>query len=296
MISTAQRDTIFAFLLRSLAMCSAGIICLICIFVGRESWMAFDSAVEPSERAFELSHLVTDDAWNPAGRQFNLTPMIFGSLLATFGSALLAAPIGIGVAIFLNYYSPKKIGWAVRRLVEIMAGVPSVVYGLWGLSVLVPLIASISPIEQGQSLLAGILILAFMTIPTIIVAADAAIQAVPTQQVHAAAALGLGTRATVWSIVLPSARFGLLSAVILQFARAIGETMAVLMVCGNLVETPDSIFASVRTLTSNIALEMGYADDHHRSILFLSGLVGLVIVAVLMFAANMFSKTQRSTR
>ena len=258
--------------------------------------MAFDSAVEPSERAFELSHLVTDDTWNPAGRQFNLTPMIFGSLLATFGSALLAAPIGIGVAIFLNYYSPKKIGWAVRRLVEIMAGVPSVVYGLWGLSVLVPLIASISPIEQGQSLLAGILILAFMTIPTIIVAADAAIQAVPTQQVHAAAALGLGTRATVWSIVLPSARFGLLSAVILQFARAIGETMAVLMVCGNIVKTPDSIFSPVRTLTSNIALEMGYADDHHRSILFLSGLVGLVIVAVLMFAANMFSKTQRSTR
>ena len=258
--------------------------------------MAFDAAVEPGERAFELSHLVSDDAWNPAGRQFNLTPMIFGSLLATFGSALLAAPIGIGVAIFLNYYSPKKIGWVVRRLVEIMAGVPSVVYGLWGLSVLVPLIASVSPIEQGQSLLAGILILAFMTVPTIIVAADAAIRSVPTEQVHAAAALGLGTRATVWSIVLPSARFGLLSAVILQFARAIGETMAILMVCGNIVKTPDSIFAPVRTLTSNIALEMGYADDHHRSILFLSGLVGLVIVAVLMFTANAFSKTQRSTR
>ena len=321
MISTGQRDIVFAFLLRSLAMCSAGIICLICVFVGRESWTAFDSAVEPGERAFKLSHLVgvgkvddTDsddgsitaelgdddawnpDAWNPANREFNLTPMIFGSLLATFGSALLAAPIGIGVAVFLNYYSPKKFGWVVRRLVEIMAGVPSVVYGLWGLSVLVPLIASISPIEQGQSLLAGILILAFMTVPTIIVAADAAIRSVPTEQVHAAAALGLGTRATVWSIVLPSARFGLLSAVILQFARAIGETMAVLMVCGNIVQTPDSIFAPVRTLTSNIALEMGYADDHHRSILFLSGLVGLVIVAILMFTANAFSKTQRSAR
>ena len=152
--------------------------------------MAFDSAVQPSERAFELSHLVTDDAWNPSAsdpndREFNLRPMIFGSLLATFGSALLAAPIGIGVAIFLNYYSPKKIGWMVRRLVEIMAGVPSVVYGLWGISVLIPLIASISPIEQGQSLLAGILILAFMTVPTIIVAADAAIRSVTTEQVHA---------------------------------------------------------------------------------------------------------------
>ena len=127
MISTAQRDTIFALVLRSLAMCSAGIICLICVFVGRESWLTFAATVEPGERAFELSHLVTDDAWNPAGRQFNLLPMVYGSLLATFGSALLAAPIGIGVAVFLNFYSPKRIRWGVKRLVEIMAGVPSVV-------------------------------------------------------------------------------------------------------------------------------------------------------------------------
>ncbi len=295
MISAAKRDVVFAFILRFLALCSAGIICLICVFVGRESWMAFDQPVDSSDRAFQLSHLVTDDAWNPTSDQFNLLPMIVGSLLATFGSALLTAPLGIGVAIFLNYYSPNKISWVVRRLVEVMASIPSVVYGLWGLSVLVPLIASISPIEQGQSLLAGILILTFMTIPTIIVASDAAIQAVPKYQIHAAAALGLGRRATVWSIVLPTARFGLISAVILQFARAIGETMAVLMVCGNIVKTPNSIFAPIRTLTSNIALEMGYADDHHRSILFLSGLVGLIIVAVLMFTANAFSRAHRST-
>lgn len=294
MISAAKRDAAFAFFLRLLALSAAGIICLICVFVGRESLLAFNG-VDAGGETFQLSNLFTDDAWNPAGGQFNLTPMIAGSLLATFGSAMLAAPLGIGVAIFLNYYAPKTIGWAVRRLVEIMAGVPSVVYGLWGLSVLVPLIASVSPIEQGQSLLAGILILTFMTIPTIIVAADAAIQSVPKNQVHAAAALGLGRRATVWGIVLPAARFGLISAVILQFARAIGETMAVLMVCGNIVKTPDSIFAPIRTLTSNIALEMGYADDHHRSVLFLSGLVGLVIVAALMCAANMFSRTQRST-
>ena len=165
MISAAKRDVVFAVLLRCLTLCSAGIICLICVFVGRESWAAFDSPTDAGDRTFELAHLFTDDAWNPANRQFNLLPMIFGSLLATFGSALLAAPLGIGVAIFLNYYAPNKFGWFVRRLVEIMASVPSVVYGLWGLSVLVPLIASISPIEQGQSLLAGILILTFMTIP-----------------------------------------------------------------------------------------------------------------------------------
>ncbi len=304
MISAVTRDAALAFLLRSLALASAGIICLICLFVARESWLALDSTgtVNPADTVgsvnadgepFQLSNLVNDDGWNPDGQQFNLLPMIVGSLLATFGSALLAGPLGIGVAVFLNYYAPKKIGWAVRRLVEIMAGVPSVVYGLWGLSVLVPMIASLSPIEQGQSLLAGILILTFMTIPTVVVASDAAIQAVPANQIHAAAALGLGRRATVWSIVLPAARFGLVSAIILQFARAIGETMAVLMVCGNIVKMPNSIFAPIRTLTSNIALEMGYADNHHRSILFLSGLVGLVIVSVLMLAANTFSKTQR---
>jgi len=289
MISAAKRDSLFSYLLRFIALCSAGIICLIFVFVARESSGSFES----ENGDFQFSNLFTDDAWNPAGNQFNLSPMIIGSLLATFGSALLAAPLGIGVAIFLNYYAPNKIGWAVRRLVEIMAGVPSVVYGLWGLSVLVPLIASISPIEQGQSLLAGILILAFMTIPTVIVASDAAIQAVPEKQIHAAAALGMGRRATVWSIVLPTARFGLVSAVILQFARAIGETMAVLMVCGNIVKTPNSIFAPIRTLTSNIALEMGYADEHHQSVLFLSGLIGLVIVGLLMFAANAFTKTQK---
>lgn len=294
MISAAKRDAVFAFILRFVAMASAGIICLICIFVARESWQAFHSPSDSPNADFQFSDLATDDGWNPAGQQFNLLPMVIGSLLATIGSAFLAAPIGIGVAIFLNHYAPKKIGWAVRRLVEIMAGVPSVVYGLWGLSVLVPIIASVSPLEQGQSLLAGILILTFMTLPTIIVASDAAIQSVPKPQTQAAAALGLDRRATVWSIVLPAARFGLISAVILQFARAIGETMAVLMVCGNIVKTPDSIFAPVRTLTANIALEMGYADDHHRSVLFLSGLVSLAIVTLLMFAANWFTKSQRT--
>jgi len=114
MISAAKRDVVFAVLLRCLTLCSAGIICLICVFVGRESWAAFDSPTDAGDRTFELAHLFTDDAWNPANRQFNLLPMIFGSLLATFGSALLAAPLGIGVAIFLNYYAPNKFGWFVR--------------------------------------------------------------------------------------------------------------------------------------------------------------------------------------
>ena len=301
MISTELRDKLFGIALRLMALTSAGIIVLIALFVARESAGAFENVGSGTERAqaessngFQIGDLVNDESWNPTSGKFNLTPMIVGSLLATFGSTLLTVPLGVGFAVFLNFYAPQKIGWLFRRVVEIMAGVPSVVYGLWGLAVLVPLIATISPIEQGQSLLAGILILSFMTIPTIVVASDAAIQAVPATQMRAAAALGLTPRTSAWSIAIPAARWGLVSAIILQITRAVGETMAVLMVCGNIVQTPNSVFEPVRTLTANIALEMGYADPHHRSVLFLSGLVGLALVAVLLILANASSGPQKA--
>ena len=286
MLSSDQRDTLLLFSLRFLTMVSAGIIVLVVVFVARESWQVF----EKSEGSLYLSNVVTDDSWNPAADEYDLKPMIVGSLFVTFGSALLTAPLGIGLAVFLNFYAPGKLGWVFRRIVEVMAGVPSVVYGLWGLTVLVPLIAEFSPLEQGQSLLAGILILTFMTLPTVVVAADAALRSVPVGFSRGANALGISRRAIVWSVIFPAARWGLVSAVILQISRAIGETMAVLMVCGNIVQTPDSIFAPVRTLTANIALEMGYADAEHRSILFLSGLLGLGLVAVLMLFTNFLSR------
>ena len=285
-----RRDAFFLFALRSLAAISAGIVILVVLFVAREAWTVFSGDME---KPFSLSRFVTDQDWDPAGGEYNLWPMVVGSLAATFGSLLLTAPIGIGAAIFLNFYAPRRIAWAFRRIIEVLAGVPSVVYGLWGLSVLVPLIAKVSPIEQGQSLLAGVLILTFMTIPTVVIAADAAIKAVPKTQTRAAAALGLSQRATAWSIVVPAARLGLFSAVILQVARAIGETMAVLMVCGNIVQVPNSVFEPVRTLTANIALEMGYADQGHRSVLFLSGLIGLLLIAFLMALANTISDRQK---
>jgi len=289
MLGSNRRDALFLIALRSLATISAGIVILVALFVARETWTIFSG---DSPKPFNLSRLFTDASWNPVGDQFNLMPMIVGSLAATLGSLLVTAPLGIGAAVFLNFYAPNKIAWCLRRTIEVLAGVPSVVYGLWGLSILVPLIAKFSPLEQGQSLLAGVLILSFMTIPTVVIAADAAINAVPKSQVNAAAVLGLGKRAIAWSIVVPAAKLGLFSAVVLQVARAIGETMAVLMVCGNIVQVPDSIFAPVRTLTANIALEMGYADEKHRAFLFLSGLIGLLLVAFLMALANSFSERE----
>ena len=288
MLSPTKRDTLLLFTLRFLTMVSAGIIVLVVVFVARESWHVFDQ----SDGSFYVTKVVTDDSWQPLADPptYDLKPMIVASLLVTFGSAALTAPLGIGLAIFLNFYATTKLAWVFRRTVEMMAGVPSVVYGLWGVSVLVPLIAEISPLGRGQSLLAGILILMFMTLPTVVVAADAAIQSVPESYLRGANALGISRRAVIWSVVVPAARWGLVSAVILQISRAIGETMAVLMVCGSVVQMPDSVFTSVKTLTANIAEEMGAADDVHRSVLFLSGLLALGLVAALMLFFNFLSR------
>lgn len=272
------RDKVLSLLLRGCVAISAGIIFVIIIFVARESL--------PAIREIGFGPLFTDESWNPLGSNYNMVPMIVGTLAAAFGSLFLTVPLGLGTALCIRFYSFPVTAWLLRRCVEILAGIPSVVYGLLGMSVIVPAIAAWSPIGQGQSLLAGILILSIMTFPTITVAADAAIGAVPKNLTQAAAALGLSKRAIIWSVIFPAARRGILSGVILQVGRALGETMAVLMVCGNVVRFPKSFFQPVRTLTANIALEMGYADELHRSLLFVSGLILLVVVIAVMFLAQ----------
>lgn len=167
-----------------------------------------------------------------------------------------------------------------QRLIELLAGIPSVVYGFWGLVVLVPLINQLHP--PGSSLLAGILILSLMILPTVTLVASSSFASVPASYFHSARALGLGQWAIVWGVVLPASKSGLIAGVVLATGRALGETMAVLMVCGNVVQVPDSLFAPVRTLTANMALEMGYATANHRSALFVSGLILMAVIAGLM--------------
>lgn len=268
--------------LRSSAAISGGVIVLIVVFIAAEA--------KPALQDIGVGRLFTDPSWHPTSDRFNMLPMILGTLAATAGSLLLTGPLGVGSAVFLRFYAPRAVAIVYRRVIELLAGVPSVVYGLWGLAVLVPLIARISPQGQGQSLLAGVLILTMMTLPTVALTADAAIRAVPAAYVRGAAALGLSRRAIAWSVVLPAARAGIFTGILLQTARALGETMAVLMICGNIVQTPDSLFDPIRTLTANIALEMGYADAHHRSVLFVSGLLLLLMVAVLVLIAESFDR------
>ena len=262
----------------------AGVLSLLVIaFVLKESLPALQQ-VGPGR-------FFTDVGWHPAGpaesARFNLTPMLWGTLSATLGALLLATPLGVLSAVFCQFYAPPRLASAYRRLVELMAGMPSVVIGFWGLVVLVPLIRSLHP--PGPSLLAGIVILTLMILPTIALLADAAIAAIPATTLRAAAALGLGRWSTTLQVVLPAARQGLGAGVVLSAGRAIGETMGVLMVCGNLVQTPHSLFDPIRTLTANIALEMAYAMSGHRSALFVSGLVLLALVVALVLLAGSLS-------
>ncbi|MEH1941205.1 MAG: phosphate ABC transporter permease subunit PstC [Nostoc sp.] len=235
-----------------------------------------------------ITRFFTDSSWNPTAGLYNLFPMLLGTFLAMLGSVAIATPIGILSAVFCQFYAPPVMARLYRRLIELLAGIPSVVYGFWGLVVLVPMIGRIHP--PGPSLLAGIAILTVMILPTIALVADASLAKVPTSYLRGAAALGLSRWATISRVVLPAAKSGLFTGLILETGRAIGETMAILMVCGNVVQMPKSIFDPIRTLTANIALEMAYATGDHRSALFVSGLVLMGMIVLLVAVAEVISQ------
>lgn len=274
-----------------------GALRLIATFIGSLAvlvlmFLVWDSI--PALRTVGL-RLITDASWHPTatadGGTFGTLPMVVGSLLVTFGATLIAAPLGLASAVFCQFYAPRAVASIYRRLVELLAGIPSVVFGFWGLVVLTPLIAKLHP--PGPSLLAGILIVALMILPTIMLVIETSLAAVPRSYIDGAAALGMGRWAIVRGIVIPAAQAGIVTSIILGAARAIGETMAVAMVCGNVVKIPQRIFDPVRTLTTNIALEMGYALGQHRSALFVSGLTLLLISIGLVVSVEWIQQRSR---
>lgn len=279
-LSPSRADTILIWILRGFALVAGAIAILITLFLLRESL--------PLLQAVGLRRFFSDASWHPTQGLYNLTPMVWGSLLVTVGSVILATPLGIGSAVFCQYYAPPIIAQFYRRLIELLAGIPSVVYGFWGLVVLVPLIGKIQ--LPGTSLLAGIIILTLMILPTIALTAAASFAKVPPEYLLGAAALGISRWATVRVVVFAAAKSGLFTGLILGIGRAIGETMAVLMVCGNIVQTPENIFAPIRTITANIALEMAYATGNHRAALFVSGLILMAIIIVLITIAEIISQ------
>ena len=243
----------------------------------------------PALRAVGPLRFLTDPSWNPVYGAYNVTPMLVGTLVVAGGAVLLATPLAVASSVFGRFYVRGALSRAHRRVLETLAGIPSVVYGLWGLMVLVPAIARVGP--PGQSLLAGVLVLALMILPTIALVGDAALGAVPETHLRGAAAAGLSRWAIVRTIALPAARSGIFTGILLGTGRALGETMAVVMVTGNVVQLPDNVFAPVRTLTANIALEMAYATDAHRSALFVSGLVLALLTIGLVAAIDRFGRS-----
>ncbi len=261
---------------RSSAVLSAAIILLILGFLLRESL--------PALRDLGLVRFFTDSSWHPLSGEYNLTPMVVATLVTSLGAIILATPLGIASAVFAHFYAPSILVSWHRRLIELLAGIPSVVFGLWGLVVLAPLVAQLG--GSGHNLLTATIVLGLMVLPTVALLSDAAIASVPREWIQGAAALGLHRWAIVTKVVLPNARSGIASGVILALTRAMGETMAVLMLAGNIVEMPKSILSPGRTLNANIALELGYASASHRSVLFVSGLMLLLVVSVIVIGVS----------
>ncbi len=230
--------------------------------------------------------------WYPTQKSFGLLPMIIGSVLVTAGALVIGVPFGLACAVFLTEFSSKRVSGILKPVIELLAGIPSVVYGFIGVVVLVPFIRRTLG-GPGLSVLAASIVLGIMILPTIISISIDSLRALPASYREGALAMGATRWQAVRLVLLPSARSGIVASIILGMGRAIGETMAVIMVAGNAAAIPNSPLAPVRTLTSNIALEMSYASGQHREALFATGVILFVIIMVLNTLANLASSRKR---
>ncbi len=236
-----------------------------------------------------LKNFIASTHWAPTKGHFGILAMIISSVLVTLGAMVLGVPLGLSCAIALAEFSPPGLRLVLKPALELLAGIPSVVYGFLGVVWLVPLIRNYLG-GPGLSLLAAAVILGIMILPTVISISIDALSAVPDIYREGSIALGATMWQTVRRVVLPAASSGIVTAVILGMGRAIGETMAVIMVAGNALQIPTSILAPVRTLTSNIALELGYASGRHREALFATGIVLFIIIMILNLSATLITR------
>ena len=219
--------------------------------------------------------------WRPGNDLYGILPMILGSIYVTSGAIVVGVPIGILTAVFMAKFCPKKIYRFLKPAEELLAGIPSVVYGFFGLVVIVPLIRQLFPDSKGTSMLAASLLLGIMILPTIIGVSESAIRAVPESYYEGGLALGASHERSVFFATLPAAKSGILAGVVLGIGRAIGETMAVIMIAGNQPRMPAGLLKGVRTLTANIVMEMGYAADLHREALIATAVVLFVFILLI---------------
>lgn len=243
---------------------------------------------------YGLLKFITGKVWKPtAGNpRFGIKPMIVGSVIVTSLSTLIALPFGLAISIFMAYYAKKSYGF-LKSIINLMAAVPSVVYGFFAMMVLVPLIKDLFDIKSGMNMLTASILLAVMILPTMVNISENSLRQVPETFMTGSLALGATKEETIYKVMVPYARSGIFSSIILAIGRAIGETMAVYLVIGNQPMMPSSIFKGVRTLTTNIVLEMGYAAGMHRQALIATGMVLFVFILIINIVFNIIrSKTE----
>lgn len=245
---------------------------LICLFL-------FANGV-PAMKEIGLGDFLLGQKWKPGNDKYGIFPMILGSIYVTGGALLIGVPIGILTAIFMARFCPKGLYRFLKPAIELLAGIPSVVYGFFGLVVMVPFIREVFG-GNGTSMLTASILLGIMILPTIIGVAEAAIRAVPNSYYEGALALGASHERSVFCTIVPAAKSGITAGIVLGIGRAIGETMAVIMVAGNQARMPNGILRGIRTLTANIVLEMGYATDLHREALIATGVVLFVFILLI---------------
>ena len=256
-------------------------VAMICVFL-------FANGI-PAIGKIGVLNFLTGEKWKPGNNLFGILPMILGSIYVTAGAVIIGVPIGILTAVFMSKFCPKRVYKIVKPAIDLLAGIPSVVYGFFGMVVIVPIVSQLFG-GSGKSMLTASILLGIMILPTIIGVSESAINAVPSSYYEGSLALGASHERSVFFATLPAAKSGILAGVILGVGRAIGETMAVIMVAGNQARMPKGILQGVRTMTANIVLEMGYATDLHREALIATAVVLFVFILIINLSFSIISR------
>nr|WP_294493945.1 phosphate ABC transporter permease subunit PstC [uncultured Mediterraneibacter sp.] len=267
-------------------------VALICIFL-------FANGI-PAMREIGFVKFITGEVWRPSSEQYGILSMIVGSLYVTAGAIIFGVPIGILTSVFMAMYCPKRIYKPLKAATELLAGIPSVIYGFFGLVVVVPLIREFGTTLRriglvdnpgnGNSILTASLILGMMILPTIIGTTESAMRAVPTHYYEGSLALGATKERSIFRVIIPAAKSGVIAGIVLGIGRAIGETMAVIMIVGNQARLTTSLLDGIRTLTGNIVIEMGYATGLHREALIATGVVLFVFILIINFSVALLKR------
>ena len=272
------------------ALASIAAVVLICLFL-------FANGI-PAMKEIGLLNFLTGAKWKPGNDIYGILPMILGSIYITAGAVVIGVPVGLLTAIFMAFYCPKKLYGLLKPCTELLAGIPSIVYGFFGMVVIVPCIRTVAALFgadiSGSSILAASVLLGIMILPTVIGVSEAALRAVPFAYYEGAVAMGARHERAIFTVILPAAKSGVLAGVVLGNGRAIGETMSVIIVAGNQPRLTGNMLKGIRTMTANIVMEMGYATGLHREALIATGVVLFVFILIINLTFSILKRRKQA--